>query len=138
MDKAKRYKDIMFESSSKELTRRKFLTTAGLGLIAASAMGDMTQPASAQQSTSLPPKIKLPPWLAPTEKTSAGPQTALPSDKRLGFALVGLGRLTLEELLPAFAETKRCKPAALVSGNLDKAATVAQQYGINPKNIYSY
>jgi len=56
----------------------------------------------------------------------------------LGFALVGLGRLTLEEILPAFAEAKRCKPVALVSGSPDKAATVARQYGINPKNIYSY
>jgi len=128
----------MSELSPKELTRRKFLRTAGLGLVAASAVGDMIQPAVAQQSTSLPPKIKLPPLMAPTEKESGGPPRALPPDKRLGFAIVGLGTLALEEILPAFGEAKMCQPVALVSGSPDKAATVAQQYGINPKNIYNY
>ncbi len=128
----------MSESSPKELTRRKFLTTAGLGLVAASAIGDMIQPAVAQQPTSLPSKIKLPPLMAPTEKESGGPPRALPPSKRLGFAIVGLGTLALGEILPAFAETKRCKPVALVSGSPNKAAEIAQQYGINPKNIYNY
>jgi len=50
----------MSELSPKELTRRKFLKTAGLGLVVASTVGDRIQPASAQ---SLLP-IKLPPQLA--------------------------------------------------------------------------
>ncbi len=128
----------MSELQPKELTRRKFLKTAGVGLVAASAVGDMIQPAVAQQPTPLPPKIKLPPLMAPTEKESGGPPRALPPNKRLGFAIVGLGTLALEEILPAFAETKRCKPVALVSGSQNKAAEIAQQYGINPKNIYNY
>ncbi len=122
-----------------ELTRRKFLTTASLGLVAASAAaGDMIQPVAALPSTSLPPKIKLPPLMAPTEKESEGPPRALPPNERLGFAIVGLGTLSLEEILPAFAQTKRCKPVALVSGSPDKAKEIAQQYGINSKNIYNY
>jgi len=128
----------MSELSPKELTRRKFLTAAGLGLVAASAVGDAIQPAFAQQSISLPPKIKLPPLMAPTEKESGGPPRALPPEKRMGFAIVGLGTLALEEILPAFAKAKLCKPVALVSGSPGKANEVAQQYGINPKNIYNY
>ena len=42
-------------------------------------------------------------------------------DRQLGWALVGLGKLTLGELLPAFAETRFCKLTALVSGNPGKA-----------------
>jgi predicted dehydrogenase len=90
---------------------------------------------------------------SPSETTSAGaastagPATslaasaepdALPPDKRLGVALVGLGKLTLGELLPAFAHSKFARPAALVSGDRAKAERTAQQYGIDAKHIYDY
>jgi len=55
-----------------------------------------------------------------------------------GFAVVGLGQLALEEILPAFAFAKRSKPVALVSGHPDKAKKVAAAYGIDPKAIYDY
>lgn len=57
---------------------------------------------------------------------------------RIGFALVGLGKLTLGEILPAFGSSKYCKPVALVSGDADKAKKVAMQYGIPEKGIYNY
>ncbi len=60
------------------------------------------------------------------------------SDKKIGFALVGLGKLTLDELLPAFAHCRYCLPVALVSGDAAKAAKVAQQYGIASSHIYNY
>lgn len=59
-------------------------------------------------------------------------------EKRVGYALVGLGHLTLDELMPAFGACKYSKPVALVSGDAAKAAKVAQQYGIKPQNIYNY
>ncbi|MDF2455370.1 MAG: yjhC [Cytophagaceae bacterium] len=59
-------------------------------------------------------------------------------EKRLGYAVVGLGKLTLEELLPALSICKYSKLAALVSGDGDKARKVAQQYGIPNTGIYNY
>ena len=59
-------------------------------------------------------------------------------DRQLGWALVGLGKLTLGELLPAFAETRFCKLTALVSGNPGKARQVATQQGLELDAIYDY
>jgi predicted dehydrogenase len=63
---------------------------------------------------------------------------ALPPDQRVGFALVGLGKLTLGELLPAFAHCKLARPTALVSGDRQKAEKVGQQYGIASPHLYDY
>ena len=62
----------------------------------------------------------------------------VPRDLQLGWALVGLGKLTLGELLPAFAETRFCKLTALVSGNPGKARQVATQQGLELDAIYDY
>jgi predicted dehydrogenase len=75
---------------------------------------------------------------AESEKKSGPIPAPLNPDKRIGYALVGLGHLTLEELLPAFSSCKYSKPIALVSGDADKAKKVATQYGISEKNIYNY
>src|SRR5690606_7139592 len=70
---------------------------------------------------------------------SLGPvPTPANPEKRIGYALVGLGHLTLEELLPAFGSCKYSKPVALVSGDPKKAQKVANQYGIPSGNIYDY
>ena len=69
-----------------------------------------------------PPDLKLP----EVDKT------------KLGYAIVGLGELALEEILPAFKVAKHCRPVALVSGHPDKAKSVAEAYNIDAKNIYSY
>jgi predicted dehydrogenase len=58
--------------------------------------------------------------------------------KKLGYALVGVGGLTMGQILPAFAECKYSKPVALVSGHPDKAKQQADKYGISAKNIYNY
>jgi predicted dehydrogenase len=71
---------------------------------------------------------------------AAGPLfgQAEPEPKKLGFALVGVGSLTMGQLLPAFAKSKYAKAVALVSGHPDKAKQQADKYGIDPKNIYNY
>jgi len=65
-------------------------------------------------------------------------QTIQPAPKKLGFALVGVGALTMGQLLPALAKCNLCRAVALVSGHPDKAHQQAVRYNIDPKNIYSY
>lgn len=82
-------------------------------------------------------KIKLPPFIHETEGIGEPPKPFAPKD-RIGFAIVGLGHLSVDELLPAFQETKRAKVVALVSGSREKAEQIAAQYNIAGKNIYDY
>lgn len=77
------------------------------------------------------------PFVHETEGIGEPPKPFAPKD-RIGFAVVGLGHLTVDELLPAFQETRRAKCVALVSGSPDKAKQIAAQYGIAEKNIYDY
>lgn len=59
--------------------------------------------------------------------------------KRLGFALVGLGSLSGNQIAPAlFEKTKLCRLTGLVSGHPDKAREWAKKYGVPEKNIYTY
>ncbi|GMA76950.1 hypothetical protein GCM10025880_33670 [Methylorubrum aminovorans] len=83
-------------------------------------------------------KVKFPNWRATADTPSGPPPAPLPPSERVGFAIVGLGRLSLEELLPAFAECKKARPVALVSGSPEKLKTVARQYGIPEKACYDY
>ena len=83
-------------------------------------------------------RVEFPAWTAPTERPSGGPPNPLPMSERVGIAVVGLGRLALEEVLPAFGETKKSRLAALVSGTPGKAKRVAEQYGVQPEAVYDY
>lgn len=62
----------------------------------------------------------------------------LPDDRKLGVAVVGLGKLALGEVIPAFADCRACKLAALVSGNREKAMKVAAAAGLPQDAIYDY
>ena len=83
-------------------------------------------------------RVAFPSWTAPTERPAAPPPAPLPPAQRVGFAVLGLGRLSLEEILPAFGETKRAKLVALISGTPDKARVVAGQHGVAPEAVYGY
>jgi predicted dehydrogenase len=76
--------------------------------------------------------------MAPTERKAAPSPNPLPPADRVGFAVVGLGHIALEQVLPGFAQSLRGKLVALVSGSPDKASAIARQHGIEAKNIYSY
>src|SRR4051812_6664556 len=125
--------------------RRDFIEKTGRGLLAASLVGGVSSvsaqmPGPGKQKihpSDLVP-VQLKPIYHPSEKPEAPPPAPAPPEKRIGFALVGLGNLTLNNLLPAFASCKKCKPVALVSGDRTKAERVAAQYGIASKNIYNY
>lgn len=75
---------------------------------------------------------------AKTEQQEGDTPTPMPEDQRVGYALVGLGHLTLNQILPAFGTCKKSKVVALVSGSPEKMQKVAQQYGIKKEACYSY
>ena len=98
-------------------SRRNFLRKAGLG----AAIAAITQPVAAFPS--IKPDITA---MQPDE------------NKKLGFAIVGLGKYATEQIMPNFKACKHAKLTALVSGTPDKARKLAEEYGLNPKNIYDY
>jgi len=100
--------------SEEDLTRRRFLSTVGKGVAAGSVAAGLLRTASAQLRVPDPP------------------------DKKLGWAIVGLGSLAINQILPAFSQCEKSKVAALVSGHRDKAEKLAARYGVNSKNIYNY
>ena len=59
-------------------------------------------------------------------------------EQQVGWAIVGLGKLTLEQILPAYGVCKSSYPAALVSGHPEKDRQVAGTYGIDAQAIYGY
>ncbi|RYU80104.1 Gfo/Idh/MocA family protein [Hymenobacter persicinus] len=135
--------------ASHDGSRRQFINQAGRGLLAVSVAGSLvvatTTAAEAQAAKTAkaslqtgPTDVQLPPLGAATDPQPGALPNPLPPDQRVGFALVGLGHLTLEEILPGFAHCKKSKPVALVSGDPDKMSKVARQYGIKPENCYSY
>ncbi len=97
-----------------EISRRGFIGKLGQGLAAANVAGVLLKDASAQLVVPEPP------------------------GKKLGWAIVGLGSLSINQILPAFAKCEKSKVTALVSGHPDKANKLALRYGVSPKNIYNY
>jgi predicted dehydrogenase len=92
------------------IDRRTFLQRMGSGLTAAS--------------------------LAPLPLSALGAQP--PQDRRLGWAIVGLGSYATRQILPQFANTRLSRVTALVSGSPDKARQLAEQYGVPARGIYDY
>lgn len=68
------------------------------------------------------------------------PQKAiLKNDRRkLGVALVGLGRYSEGELGPALRQTKLCELVGVVTGHPEKGEKWAANYALDKKNVYSY
>src|SRR5258706_10380837 len=100
--------------SDSGISRRGFIGKLSQGLVAANVAGALLKDASAQLVVPDPP------------------------GKKLGWAIVGLGNLSINQILPAFAKCEKSKVVALVSGHADKAAKLAARYGVSPKAIYNY
>ena len=127
------------------VTRRGFLLSATAATFASTALrtgeAQQAQPGSAQPGLAKPGsanQVQLPPIHAANEAPESAPGPFLPNDRRVGFAIVGLGRLSIDQILPAFGASKLCRPAALVSGDREKARKLAAQYGIPESNITDY
>ena len=59
-------------------------------------------------------------------------------DTGVGFAIVGLGKLSLGQLVPAFRNCRNARLAALVSGHADKANRVVAEQNLPVGSVYSY
>ena len=81
-------------------------------------------------------RVVFPNWRGPEDRPAVPPQTFQPPAERVGFAIVGLGRLALEEIMPAFGEASRARLVAVMSGSPEKAQVVGRQYGIAPARIF--
>jgi predicted dehydrogenase len=75
--------------------------------------------------------------LIPSIAHRATPTTSL-QERKLGFALVGLGSLSTNQIAPALQKTKHCRLVGIVTGTPAKAAKWKAQYGIPDKSIYNY
>lgn len=83
-------------------------------------------------------RVAFPPWRGEADPPGEPPPAPLPPEQRVGFAVVALGRISLEQVLPAFAECRMARATALVSGSSEKARLVARQYGIRPDAVHGY
>ncbi|CAM4100319.1 Gfo/Idh/MocA family protein [Deinococcus marmoris] len=61
-----------------------------------------------------------------------------PKKEQVGYAVLGIGALTIDELLPAFAVGQRSKLAAVVSDDHEKAVATALAYGLTEADAYDY
>jgi predicted dehydrogenase len=121
-----------------ESTRRRLIQTTvsvASGTLLATAQTEQEKPelrGSVQHG-----KVELPPLHQNSEVNSplADPE---PHDQRMGVAVVGLGHLCLEQILPGFHQAKHVRLAALVSGSPEKAKVVAAQNGLQERQIYTY
>jgi predicted dehydrogenase len=59
-------------------------------------------------------------------------------DGRIGYAIVGLGRISLDHFMPACLQSKHSKVTALVSGHPEKARKYAAQFNVPENSIYTY
>jgi predicted dehydrogenase len=91
-----------------------------------------------QQQPGSENKVQLSQIHGPTEQDESAPESSLPPDRRVGYAIVGLGRLSIDQILPAFGHPRYSRPTALVSGDRAKALKIAAQYGIPERSIYDY
>ena len=62
---------------------------------------------------------------------------AQPSDRKIGYAIIGLGRIA-DHFMRGIQDTPNSKVVALVSGHPDKASKIAEQYGVPKSSIYNY
>jgi predicted dehydrogenase len=58
--------------------------------------------------------------------------------RKIGYCIVGLGRISLNQFMPGIVASQNSKIVAIVSGHRDKAEKTAAQYGVATKNIYDY
>ena len=138
-------------SESAPVSRRSFLSTASTGILSGSLLsagvlstscsrsvaGNVQAASGAVPAVPLKPVV-LPSMLAATEQERSGPPPLLRPAERIGYAVVGLGTLSLTQILPAIVRCQKSRLVAVVSGSRDKAETVAQQYGLPTTAIYDY
>lgn len=97
----------------KNRSRREFLRDLSFGTAAAATGFGLAPFAQSQPVTGQPPK-------------------------KLGIALLGLGRYSTGELRPALKQTHLCQLTGVVTGHPEKAAQWAAEFNLPQKNLYNY
>ncbi len=77
-------------------------------------------------------------FLLPSFSILSSNSCAFQNDRKLGFALVGLGNYSTTQLGPALKGAKNCFLSGIVTGTPSKAESWSKEYGIPEKNIYNY
>jgi len=141
-------------AKKENISRKDFLSLTGktvaAGAAGSIALGGLLPNELWAQSTTraMSPPADIPPgtedpivleeWKSAVDQQSGPTPTPLPPGMRIRYAVVGLGHLALEEIIPALGSCKKSKLTALVSGSPEKMKKVAAQYGIKAENCYSY
>jgi len=99
-------------------SRRRFLSATGLALGGAAVAAGL-----------------VPRWPRTNSFAAEEPPTG---SRKIGYALVGLGNLSTNQLAPAFAKTKHSRLVGIVTGTPSKEAIWAEKYRIAQRNIYNY
>jgi predicted dehydrogenase len=105
------------------ISRRDFVKMGAVGVAAQFARGGSMLGARSRSGAAQP------------SAAQAGAATS--GGRRIGYAVIGLGRIAAH-FLPAAAMSARSKITGLVSGHRDKAERIAAQYGVPTDSIYSY
>ena len=120
------------DTSSSGRSRRSFLAMAGSSL-AAGVVG----PAAAAPTIATP-TIRFPAIMGPTEPPGDIKPLPLEPGKRIGYAIVGIGHLTMEAIVPAFAKSQYSRITALVTGDRAKGLDLARSLGLPETAVYDY
>jgi predicted dehydrogenase len=76
--------------------------------------------------------------IGPFISTTTTRARAAASQKKIGFALCGLGGLSENTIAPAFRHSKHCRLTGLITGSPEKAGPWRAKYGIPERSVYSY
>lgn len=127
------------------LDRRHVLKSAGmgaaLGLSGTGVMSVQASPPGPQEAmghgSGTPPGPDVPTRLSgrpEPRKTDAPDQP----DRRLGWAVVGLGAFAQSRIIPAFSDAEHSRLRGLVSGSPDKLSRLGAAHGISSDHRYDY
>lgn len=124
------------------LTRRGAIALSVASAAVACARGTSTalaQPAAPLDRGSVQDgKVAFDPIAAANEAKADAAELPLAPRDRVGFAVLALGRLSVEQILPAFSQTKKCALRALISGTPEKLEVLGERYGIPATHRYRY
>lgn len=68
----------------------------------------------------------------------AASSTGTGNGRRIGYCIVGLGRISMGHFMPGVRMSRRSKIVAVVSGHRPKAERIADQYAVPHSSIYNY